>query len=223
MGVDIRQDQRRTDAAGEADGAEDVGPLVALVSWLAWAAAFLRPDVSQAALLANAGFVLPAELDRLALGVLWNDGRDEGGKVFLCASCADPSCSGWRGRAETWLNFSRANNLPTERSCNCTPNLAAISSRRSINRQRTTLCRSASGPCRAPPVLAFQHQRQRRGPSRLHAIITPRRRPPELRRREIVPRDRNRHVQVPLPEHASNRIKPRRSKSKTSQRIGRLV
>ena len=42
-------------------------------------------------LLADAGFVLPPELDRLAAGALRDRGRNEGGEVFLCACCAAAS------------------------------------------------------------------------------------------------------------------------------------
>src|ERR1700742_1442236 len=45
------------------------------------------PFVSLIARLAGAGF--------------GNGRRDEGGEVFLCASCAAASCAGWRGRVET--------------------------------------------------------------------------------------------------------------------------
>ena len=58
MDVDMRQDQRRTDAASGTAGAEDVGPLVALIPRLARPAALLRPDIGQAALLADPGFIL---------------------------------------------------------------------------------------------------------------------------------------------------------------------
>ena len=56
--------------------------------------------------------------------------------------------SGWHGHAETREKRKRAISLPTVRSCICTPNSRAISSRRSIGRQRTTLCRSGR-PCSA--------------------------------------------------------------------------
>src|ERR1700756_320601 len=148
LDVDVGQDQRRPNPTGGTDGTKDVGPFVSLIARLAGTAAGLRPDIGQAALLADPGFVLPPELDRLPAGVLGNGRRDEGGEVFLCASCAAASCAGWRGRVETWLKFRRASSLPTDRSCMCTPNAAAISSRKSINRQRTTLWRSASGPWR---------------------------------------------------------------------------
>jgi hypothetical protein len=91
LDVDVWQDQCRTNPAGGTDGAKDVGPFVSLISRLAGATARLRPDISQAALLADPGFVLPPELDRLAAGVLGNGRRDEGGEVFLCASCAAES------------------------------------------------------------------------------------------------------------------------------------
>src|SRR6202012_6025994 len=108
VAIDVRQDQRRANAPGRTDGAENVGPFVSLIARLARTAARFRPDIGQAALLADSGFVLPPEFDRLATGAGGNDGADQLGKVFLCAACASASCAGWRGRTETWLKFSRA-------------------------------------------------------------------------------------------------------------------
>ena len=51
------------------------------------------------------------------------------------------------------------------------------------------------------------------GKSRLEAV----------RSREIIPCDRNRHVQASSPEQALKRTPPRRSKSQASQRVGQLV
>ncbi len=66
--VGIRQHQPGADAARRADGAEDVGPVATKVTWCGRAAALLGLDLSQAALLADTGFVLQPELDRLAAG-----------------------------------------------------------------------------------------------------------------------------------------------------------
>jgi hypothetical protein len=74
--IDVRQDERGTDPACGTNGAEDVGPFVSLIPWPARAASFLRPDVGQAALLADPGFILPPELDRLAAGVVGNSGGE---------------------------------------------------------------------------------------------------------------------------------------------------
>ncbi len=56
--VGIWQHQPGTDAARWADGTKDVGPIVTTVTWRDRAAALLGPDVGQAALLADTGFVL---------------------------------------------------------------------------------------------------------------------------------------------------------------------
>lgn len=101
VGIDMRQDQRRANAPGRTDGAENVGPFVSLIARLARTAARFRPDVGQAALLADPRFVLPPEFDRLAASAGRKGGVHQVGKVFLCAACASPSCAGWRGRTET--------------------------------------------------------------------------------------------------------------------------
>jgi hypothetical protein len=53
-----------------------------------WAAAARRPLVRQRSLLADAGFILEPDLDRLARRLRRQDRSYEGGKVFLKASCA---------------------------------------------------------------------------------------------------------------------------------------
>src|SRR5262249_35739542 len=59
-----RKDQRGTDVASRADGTEDIGILVALISGLAWAAATLGPLIDEAVLLSNARLVLEPDLNR---------------------------------------------------------------------------------------------------------------------------------------------------------------
>ena len=59
FGVDLGQDQTDADTAGRTDRAKNVGPIVALIARRARPTAPLGPNVSQAALLADAGFVLP--------------------------------------------------------------------------------------------------------------------------------------------------------------------
>ena len=76
---------------------------------------------------------------------------------------------------------------------------------------------------RLGPALAFHHQSQRQCTPRLRAVTAARRRLAQVRRREIGPRNRNRHVQVSLPEQVLNRMSPRRSKSQASQHVGRVV
>ena len=101
-------------------GAQDtVGPTVAAIAWRGRAAAALRPEPGQRALLANpggmsqrfqsakrfgmanGGLILPPVLYRFAAGVLGDRGGNQIGKVFLCASWAAASWPGWRGRADS--------------------------------------------------------------------------------------------------------------------------
>ena len=65
LGVGEGQGQRRTDAARRADGAEQVGALVALVGGLGRPRAAPRPLPDEAVLLADAGFVLEPDLELL--------------------------------------------------------------------------------------------------------------------------------------------------------------
>ena len=51
-----------------ADGAEEIGVLVALVSGQAWAGSSLGPDPHAAVLLSQPGFVLKPDFDPLGLG-----------------------------------------------------------------------------------------------------------------------------------------------------------
>ena len=59
LGVDFGQDQADADAAGRTNRPENIRPIVALIAWRARSAAALGPDVGQAALLTDAGLVLP--------------------------------------------------------------------------------------------------------------------------------------------------------------------
>jgi len=86
LGIGRRQDQANGNAALGAGGAEQIGPVVALIAWRARPASSLGPDAGQRALLANAGLVLEPDFDRLASGPVWEPLRDSGGKVFLNAS-----------------------------------------------------------------------------------------------------------------------------------------
>jgi hypothetical protein len=62
--IGVRKDQRGTDVASRADGTEDIGILVALISGLAWTAATLGPLIGQTVLLSNACLVLESDLNR---------------------------------------------------------------------------------------------------------------------------------------------------------------
>src|SRR6202023_3077030 len=141
--VGVRQHEPGADAPRRADGAEQVGPLIALIAWCCRSAAPLRPDARQAALLTNTSFVLPPQLDRFALCGRGDDGGDQLGEVFLCASCAAASAWGWRGRTEIWLNINVFRSRLTLRSC-----IGKIWSRRSRQRQRTTPSSAISDPWR---------------------------------------------------------------------------
>ncbi|WP_428488634.1 hypothetical protein [Rhodopila sp.] len=82
FGADLRPDQRSTNPVRGTNGAEDVGPFISLILGHARAVAVLRPNIGQAALLAETCFILPPKLDRLAASVVWNGGGDKRGKVF---------------------------------------------------------------------------------------------------------------------------------------------
>ena len=117
LGVDERQHEGGANPSGRADRTEQIGPVVALIARRARTAALLGPDVGQAALLTDTGFVLPPQLDRLAARPLGDAGGNQFGEVFLCASWASTSCSGCFGRTDTREKFSRAISLPIVRSC----------------------------------------------------------------------------------------------------------
>jgi len=76
-----------------ADGAEQVGVLVALVGRQARSRAGPGPDPGAAVLLAEPGLVLEPDLDRLLLGQVAYVGRERAGEVFL-----NPSSTRWSWR-----------------------------------------------------------------------------------------------------------------------------
>ena len=93
-GVGLGNHPCGADTPGWADGAEDIGPGIALVTRLPRSTAALSPDTRQRSLLANARFILPPDFDGLvSLGLRYGR-RDQVGEVFLCASWADASCPG---------------------------------------------------------------------------------------------------------------------------------
>ena len=94
LGIGLGQDEAGADTTRGTGCAEDVGPIVALVAWRWRASALFSPDVGQAALLTDARFILPPELDRLATRLRGDGVGDQCGKVFLCASCAAASACG---------------------------------------------------------------------------------------------------------------------------------
>jgi hypothetical protein len=94
LGIGFGQDKRCADAAGWTDSAKDVGPVVAPIARCGRPGPLFAPDVGQAALLADARFILPPEFDWLAASLGRDDISDQRGKVFLCASCAEGSACG---------------------------------------------------------------------------------------------------------------------------------
>jgi hypothetical protein len=92
IGVGVRKNEGCSGVAGRTDRAEQIGPIVTLIAWSSRTAAAFGPDAAQRALLADAGFILPPEFDRLCLRAVRDAGRDQIGKVFLCACCAAASC-----------------------------------------------------------------------------------------------------------------------------------
>jgi hypothetical protein len=89
--VGVRQHQPGAHAAGRTDGAEQIGPMVTLIARRGGSAAAFCPNAGQAALLTNAGFILPPQLDRLAARGGRDGSGNQVGEVFLCASCAAAS------------------------------------------------------------------------------------------------------------------------------------
>src|SRR5215213_1727044 len=145
-GVGGRHDDCGTDAAGGTDGAEEVGGGVAIVAHHCRARANRRPDIGVRSLLTHPGLVLEPDLDRRASRTAQQRGLQQGGEVFLYASCAAASFFGWNGRGCSRVSPSWCSHLPTVLSCTSTQNRRATSSRRATQRHRTTVSRSGSGP-----------------------------------------------------------------------------
>ena len=95
------RDDGRRGGALRADGAEDIGPFVSLITRRARARSAFCPDAGQCALLPNAGFVLEPDFERLAFGALGELFRERRGEVFLKASCAASSLFGCCGRTDS--------------------------------------------------------------------------------------------------------------------------
>ncbi len=83
LGVGEGQRQRRTDATRRADGAEQIGALVALVGWLTRPRSALCPLPDNTVLLPDPGFVLKPNLDRFAFGQVGQMGAQRVLEVFL--------------------------------------------------------------------------------------------------------------------------------------------
>jgi hypothetical protein len=86
VGVGIGQREGRPDAAGRADGAEQIGVVIALVGGLPWPRPAPGPLPNLAVLLADAGLVLKPDFDRRRLGQAAEMRLQCARKVFLNAS-----------------------------------------------------------------------------------------------------------------------------------------
>ena len=86
VGVGIGQRQRRPDAAGGADGAEQIGVVIALVGGLPGPRSAPGPLPNLAVLLADAGLVLKPDFDRRRLGQTVEMSLQRAREVFLKAS-----------------------------------------------------------------------------------------------------------------------------------------
>src|SRR5207344_901636 len=146
LGVRRRHDEACCDTTLRTGRAEQVGPVVASVMRRAGPRSTLGPDAGQRALLADPGFILEPNFDRLAFGAVRDLRCDCRGEVFLNASWASSSACGWRGLTDSLRWPSLARTFPTERSWSATPKRRCNSSRRSTRRQRTTPCTAGSGP-----------------------------------------------------------------------------
>ncbi len=98
-GVGLGQHESGTGAAPGADGAEQIGVLVALVGRQARARAGLGPKPGSAVLLAEPGLILEPQLDRPVPGQMAYVRGEGAGEVFLNPSSTAGSCLGCCGRA----------------------------------------------------------------------------------------------------------------------------
>jgi hypothetical protein len=86
VGVGIRKREGRSDTASGADGAEQMGVVIALVGGLAWPCSAPGPLPNLAVLLADAGLVLKPDFDRRRLRQRFEMSLQRARKVFLNAS-----------------------------------------------------------------------------------------------------------------------------------------
>ena len=113
LGVGEGQRKRGPNAAGRANGAEEIRALVALIGGLARPRSSPGPLTHEAVLLADAGFVLKPDLDRRRRRQAVEMGAQRAREVFLKASTIRSSWAGWRGRALMWEKPSFLRSLPT--------------------------------------------------------------------------------------------------------------
>ena len=86
VGVGMRQREGRTDAAGGADRAEQIGVVITLVGGLPWPRSAPGPLPNLAVLLADAGLVLKPDFDRRRLRQSFEMSLQRAREVFLNAS-----------------------------------------------------------------------------------------------------------------------------------------
>src|SRR5271165_1601802 len=89
-----RHDDGSANAAGWADGAEDVNGIVPVAAHHRRARADRRPDGFDGAFLPDPGFIREPYLKRLALSRSWQSFYCQAAKFFLNSSCAAKSCLG---------------------------------------------------------------------------------------------------------------------------------
>lgn len=94
FGVGEGQRQPSSYATRRADGPEEVGRFIALVGRLLRSRAAPCPLPHDAILLADPGFVLEPDLDRLAFGQVGQVRAQRAREVFLYASTISPSWPG---------------------------------------------------------------------------------------------------------------------------------
>jgi hypothetical protein len=83
VGVGMRKRQSRSDAASGADGAEQIGVVIALVGGLPWPRSTLGPLADKAVLLADPGLILEPDLDRRCLRQPFEMSLQRAREVFL--------------------------------------------------------------------------------------------------------------------------------------------
>ena len=117
-GVSVGKGQRQAcaDAAHGADGAKQIGALVALIGGLRGPRSAPRPLSHAAVLLADARFVLEPDLDAFAARYAAEMRREDAREVFLKAAMVSPSCFGCLGRPLTCENPRCFKSLPIVRS-----------------------------------------------------------------------------------------------------------
>lgn len=138
LGLDVGHGKPRPDAAGRADGPEEVGALIALVSWLSRPCPASGPLTHQAILLTDPGLILEPDLDRPVARQASQMRLQGFGEVFLYAAITSGFRPGCRRRALMWEKPRSFSTLPIVRSWYTTPKRSAISFCRSTRRQRTT-------------------------------------------------------------------------------------